>query len=360
MTGGARELDYLFPNRLLQSGPHGKEKRGVAITVGINGFGRIGRLVFRAMTADGGFNIVAVNDLQSAEVLAALLRRDTTHGAYPGTVEAGEDAIIVDGKTVKALGERDPANLPWGELGVEFVVESTGFFRKKADCQKHIDAGAKKVLLSAPARDELDATVVIGVNDDVLKPAHTIVSNASCTTNCLAPMVKVLNDTFGIEHALMTTIHAYTNDQRILDMVHSDMRRARSAGANIIPTTTGAAKAVGGVIPELNGKLDGMAMRVPVIDGSVTDLVAVLKKDVSVDEVNAAFKAAADGALEGLLQYSEEPLVSSDIIGNPYSCVFDAPNTRVMQGTMVKVIGWYDNEWAYSVRCADLAKMMMQ
>lgn len=332
----------------------------MAITVGINGFGRIGRLVCRAMMADGGFNIVAVNDLQSAEVLAALLRRDTTHGAYPGTVEAGEDAIIVDGKTVKALGERDPANLPWGELGVEFVVESTGFFRKKAECQKHIDAGAKKVLLSAPARDELDATVVIGVNDDVLKPDHTIVSNASCTTNCLAPMVKVLNDTFGIEHALMTTIHAYTNDQRILDMVHSDMRRARSAGANIIPTTTGAAKAVGQVIPELNGKLDGMAMRVPVIDGSVTDLVAVLKKDVSVEEVNAAFKAAADGALKGLLQYSEEPLVSSDIIGNPYSCVFDAPNTRVMQGTMVKVIGWYDNEWAYSVRCADLAKMMMQ
>ncbi len=332
----------------------------MAISAGINGFGRIGRLVFRAMMADGGFDIVAVNDLQSAEVLAALLRRDTTHGAYPGTVEAGEDAIIVDGKTVKVLAERDPANLPWGDLGVEFVVESTGFFRKKADCQKHIDAGAKKVLMSAPAKDEVDATVVLGVNDDTLKPEHTIVSNASCTTNCLAPMVKVLNDTFGIEHALMTTIHAYTNDQSILDMVHSDLRRARTAGANIIPTTTGAAKAVGAVIPELNGKLDGMAMRVPVIDGSVTDLVAVLKRGVSVDEVNAAFKAAADGALAGLLQYSEEPLVSSDIIGNPYSCVFDAPNTRVMQGTMVKVIGWYDNEWAYSVRCADLAKRMMQ
>jgi len=332
----------------------------MAITVGINGFGRIGRLVFRAMMAEGGFDIVAVNDLQAAEVLAALVRRDSVHGRYGGTVESGDDALIVDGKTIKVLSERDPAQLPWKELGVEFVVESTGVFRKRAECEKHIQAGARKVLLSAPARDELDATVVIGVNDDTLKPEHTIVSNASCTTNCLAPMVKVLHDAFGIFQGVMTTIEVYTNDQCILDMVHKDLRRARAAGVNIIPTTTGAAKAVGKVIPELNGKLDGMAMRVPVVDGSVMDLTAALKKTVTVEEVNAAFKAAAEGQLKGLLQYTEEPLGSSDIIGNPYSCVFDAPNTGVMQDTMVKVIGWYDNEWAYSVRCADLAKMMME
>jgi len=332
----------------------------MAVTVGINGFGRIGRLVFRAMKAVGGFDIVAVNDLQPAEVLAALIRRDTIHGPYQGTVEVSGDDLVVDGERVRVLSERDPAQLPWKDLGVDLVVESTGVFRKRADCQKHIDAGAKKVLLTAPARDELDATIVIGVNDDVLKPEHTIVSNASCTTNCLAPMVKVLNEAFGVERGLMTTVHAYTNDQRILDMVHKDLRRARAAAANIIPTTTGAAKAVGKVIPELNGKLDGMAMRVPVVDGSVTDLTAVLKREVTVEEVNAAFKAAAEGSLKGLLQYSEEPLVSSDIIGNTHSCVFDAPSTRVMEGTLVKVVGWYDNEWAYSCRCADLAKMMMQ
>ena len=333
----------------------------MAITVGINGFGRIGRLVFRAMKADGGFDIVAVNDLQPAEVLAALVRRDTVHGPYPGTVEVSGDDLVVDGKTVRVLSERDPARLPWRDLGVELVVESTGIFRKRADCQKHIEAGAKKVLLTAPARDELDATIVIGVNDDALKPEHTIVSNASCTTNCLAPMVKVLNDAFGVERSLMTTVHAYTNDQRILDMVHTDLRRARAAGVNIIATTTGAAKAVGRVIPELAGKLDGMAMRVPVVDGSVTDLTAILEREVTVEEVNSAFKsAAAEGALKGLLEYSEEPLVSSDIIGNAHSCVFDAPSTRVMQGTLVKVVGWYDNEWAYSCRCADLARMMMR
>ena len=350
----------LGSEELLQSVLHGKEMRIVAITVGINGFGRIGRLVFRAMMADGGFNIVAVNDLQSAEVLAALVRRDSIHGPYRGTVESDDDAIVVDGNSVKVLGERDPAQLPWKELGVGFVVESTGVFRRRAECEKHLQAGAKKVLLTAPARDALDATIVIGVNSHVLKPEHTIISNASCTTNCLAPMVKVLHEAFGVLHGLMTTVHAYTNDQRILDMVHTDLRRARAAGVNIIPTTTGAAKAVGEVIPELEGKLDGMALRVPVVDGSVTDLTAVVKKSVTVEEVNAAFKAAADDELKGLLQYSEEPLVSSDIIGNPYSCVFDAPSTRVMQGTMVKVVGWYDNEWAYSVRCADLARMMMQ
>jgi len=331
----------------------------MAVKVGINGFGRIGRLVFRAMAEEGGFDILAVNDLQPAEVLAALLRRDSTHGPYKGTVEAGEDAIIVEGKSVRVLGERDPEQLPWKEMGVEFVVESTGVFRTREACEKHIKAGAKKVLLSAPARDELDATVVIGVNDGALKPEHTVVSNASCTTNCVAPMAKVLNDTFGIDYGLMTTVHAYTNDQRILDMVHKDLRRARAAGVNLIPTTTGAAKAVGVVIPELNGKLDGMAIRAPVVDGSIIDLTVLLKKTVTVDEVNAAFKEAAEGSFKGLIEYSEEPLVSSDIIGNPYSCVFDAENTRVMQGNLVKVLGWYDNEWGYSCRCAQLCKMMM-
>jgi len=332
----------------------------MAITVGINGFGRIGRLVLRAMMADKEFNVVAVNDLQSADVLAALFRRDTTHGLYKGTVLAGEGALIIDGKTIKVLGERDPAKLPWKAMGVELVVESTGVFTSRADCEKHIQAGAKKVLLTAPAKDKLDATIVIGVNDAALKPGDRFVSNASCTTNCLAPMVKVLQEAFGIEHGLMTTVHAITNDQRILDMVHKDLRRARSAGFNIIPTTTGAAKAVGEVIPELKGRLDGMALRVPVQDGSVTDFTAVLKRKVTEKEVNAAFKAAAEGSLKGILEYSEEPLVSSDIIGNAHSCVFDALSTRVMQDTMVKVIGWYDNEWAYSVRCVDVARLMMK
>jgi glyceraldehyde 3-phosphate dehydrogenase len=332
----------------------------MAITVGINGFGRIGRLVLRAMMADKEFNVVAVNDLQSADVLAALFRRDTTHGLYKGTVLAGEGALIIDGKTIKVLGERDPAKLPWKAMGVELVVESTGVFTSRADCEKHIQAGAKKVLLTAPAKDKLDATIVIGVNDAALKPGDRFVSNASCTTNCLAPMVKVLQEAFGIEHGLMTTVHAITNDQRILDMVHKDLRRARSAGVNIIPTTTGAAKAVGEVIPELKGRLDGMALRVPVQDGSVTDFTAVLKRKVTEKEVNAAFKAAAEGSLKGILEYSEEPLVSSDIIGNAHSCVFDALSTRVMQDNMVKVIGWYDNEWAYSVRCVDVARLMMK
>jgi len=332
----------------------------MAITVGINGFGRIGRLVLRAMMPEKDFNVVAVNDLQSADVLAALFRRDTTHGLYKGTVLAGEGALIIDGKTIKVLGERDPAKLPWKAMGVELVVESTGVFTSRADCEKHIQAGAKKVLLTAPAKDKLDATIVIGVNDAALKPGDRFVSNASCTTNCLAPMVKVLQEAFGIEHGLMTTVHAITNDQRILDMVHKDLRRARSAGFNIIPTTTGAAKAVGEVIPELKGRLDGMALRVPVQDGSVTDFTAVLKRKVTEKEVNAAFKAAAEGSLKGILEYSEEPLVSSDIIGNAHSCVFDALSTRVMQDTMVKVIGWYDNEWAYSVRCVDVARLMMK
>jgi len=332
----------------------------MAITVGINGFGRIGRLVLRAMMPEKDFNVVAVNDLQSADVLAALFRRDTTHGLYKGTVLAGEGALIIDGKTVKVLGERDPAKLPWKAMGVELVVESTGVFTSRADCEKHVQAGAKKVLLTAPAKDKLDATIVIGVNDGALAPGDRFVSNASCTTNCLAPMVKVLQEAFGIEHGLMTTVHAITNDQRILDMVHKDLRRARSAGFNIIPTTTGAAKAVGEVIPELAGRLDGMALRVPVQDGSVTDFTAILKRKVTEKEVNAAFKAAAGGALKGILEYSEEPLVSSDIIGNAHSCVFDAPSTRVMQDTMVKVIGWYDNEWAYSVRCVDVARLMMK
>jgi len=326
----------------------------MATRVAINGFGRIGRLVYRVMHARDDFEVVAVNDLCDAGTMALLLKYDSTHGRFPGRVDCRDDALIVDGKEIKVLTEKDPSKLPWKELAVDFAIESTGVFRLREQCMMHVTAGAKKVLLSVPAKDDVDATIVMGVNDEALKPEHLVISNASCTTNCLAPMVKVLHDNFGMVRGLMTTCHAYTNDQRILDFAHKDMRRARAAALNIIPTTTGAAKAVGKVIPELNGKLDGMALRVPTPDGSVTDLTAELGKGVSADEINAAFKAASEGDLKGILEYTEDPIVSCDIIGSPYSCVFDAGATLAKGDSLVKVIGWYDNEWGYSNRMVDL------
>ena len=322
--------------------------------VAINGFGRIGRLVFRVMQGRDEFEVVAVNDLCDAKTMAHLLKYDTTHRRFPGTVEVNDDSLVVNGKAVKILSEKNPAALPWKEMNVDFVVESTGVFRLKEQCMMHVEAGAGKVLLSVPAKDEIDATIVLGVNDAVLKPEHVVVSNASCTTNCLAPMIKVLHDNFTVVRGLMTTCHAYTNDQRILDFAHTDLRRTRSAAQNIIPTTTGAAIAVGKVIPELAGKLDGCALRVPTVDGSITDLTVELGMAVSKDEVNAAFKAAAEGALKGILEYTEDPIVSSDIIGNPHSCVFDAGATIAKNSSLIKVLGWYDNEWGYSNRMVDL------
>jgi len=328
------------------------------IALGINGFGRIGRLVFRAMMekAPDAFEVKAINDLTDAETLAHLLRYDSIHGRYPGKVEAKGDRLVVDGREILVVSEPDPAELPWGKLGVEVVLESTGRFREREQAEKHLQAGAKKVLISAPAKGE-DVTIVLGVNDEMLKPEHTIVSNASCTTNSLAPMVKVLNDSFGIERGLMTTVHSYTNDQRILDFPHKDLRRARAAAMNIIPTTTGAAKAIGKVVPELDGKMNGLALRVPTPDGSVTDLVAVLKREVTADEVNEAFRKAAEGEMKGILEYCEDPIVSTDIIHNPASCIFDAGSTMVV-GNLVKVLGWYDNEWGYSCRCVELLQKM--
>jgi glyceraldehyde 3-phosphate dehydrogenase len=331
----------------------------MAIKVAINGFGRIGRLVFKAAQTKENIEIVAVNDLTDAKTLAYLLKYDSVHGRFPGTVEAKGDSFIVNGKTVKVLAERDPANLPWGDLGIDVVIESTGIFRAKAQIQKHIDAGAKKVILTVPSKDEIDATIVLGVNEDALKPEHKIVSNASCTTNCLAPVAKVLNDKFGIKRGLMTTVHGYTNDQKILDMPHSDLRRARACAVSLIPTTTGAAKAVGKVIPELNGKLDGMAMRAPVADGSVVDLVAELDKETTVEEINAAIKEAAAGPLKGILEYCDDPIVSVDVIDNPASSIFDAQATSVMGGNFVKVLSWYDNEWGYSNRVVDLISKLV-
>ncbi|MDX9701798.1 MAG: type I glyceraldehyde-3-phosphate dehydrogenase [Candidatus Auribacterota bacterium] len=326
--------------------------------VGINGFGRIGRQVFKILSQEPDFEVVQINDLTSAKTLAHLLKYDSVHGKFQGEVSVAEDGIIVNGKKVKISAIKDPAELPWGKLGVELVVESTGVFRAKDQIMKHITAGAKKVLLTVPSKDEIDATIVMGVNDKTLKPSDKIISNASCTTNCLAPMVKVLNEKFGVEHGLMTTIHAYTNDQVILDIPHSDLRRARAAAVSIIPTTTGAAKAVGKVLPELKGKLDGMAMRVPVSDGSVTDFVATLKKPATVAEINAAMKEASEGELKGILEYCEDEIVSCDIVHNPASCIFDSLCTSVIAGNMVKVIGWYDNEWGYSNRCVDLLRLM--
>jgi len=327
----------------------------MAVRVGINGFGRIGRLVFRVLASrPQEFEVVAINDLSDAKALAFLLKYDSVHGRFDGTVEAVEGNLVVNGKTIKITQEKDPANLPWKALNCEVALESTGFFTNKASLQKHIDAGARRVILSAPAKDKLDATIVLGVNEDTLKPEHKIVSNASCTTNCLAPLAKVLHEAFGIEKGLMTTCHAYTNDQRVADQVHSDPYRARAAATNIIPSSTGAAKAVGEVIPDLNGKLTGYALRVPVPDGSIVDLTVQLRRDVTKDEVNAAVKAAADGPMKGILEYATDPLVSSDIIGNPHSSIFMAEWTSVIQGNLVKVISWYDNEWGYSCRTADL------
>ncbi len=330
----------------------------MAIKVGINGFGRIGRNVFRVIAEREGIDVVAINDLADARTLSALLKYDSVHGKFNGDIETKEDVIVVKGKDVKLTKEKDPVRLPWKELGVDIAIESTGIFTKKADCAKHLEAGAKKVILSAPSKDQLDATIVMGINENDLSPEHKIVSNASCTTNCLAPLVKVLNDNFQIEKGLITTIHAYTNDQNVADMMHKDLRRARAAAINIIPTTTGAAKAIGEVIPELKGKLDGMAMRVPVANGSVTDLVATVKKNVSIEKINSALKAAADNELKGILEYCEDPIVSSDIIGNEHSCILDAMSTCVIDGNLVKVIGWYDNEWGYSNRMVDLVELI--
>ena len=330
----------------------------MTIRVAINGFGRIGRQVFRILNGQRDtFDVVGVNDLGRPEALAHLLRYDSTHGTFAGDISLAEGQLVVNGDTFPLLSQRDPAQLPWKDLGADIVVESTGVFRKRAQLEQHLAAGAKKVLLTVPPKDAIDALIVLGVNDDELKAEHQLVSNASCTTNCLAPMAKVLHEAFGLERGLMNTIHAYTNDQRILDLEHSDLRRARSAAQNIIPTTTGAARAVGKVLPVLEGKLDGMAIRVPVPDGSLVDLTCVLSRDVTVEQVNAAMKKAAEGPMKGVLKYSTDPIVSSDIIGDPHSCIFDAPVTMA-EGSLVKIAGWYDNEWGYSSRCVDLLKRM--
>ena len=327
----------------------------MTIRVGINGFGRIGRNYFRALLEQGAdIEIVAVNDLGDTATTAHLLKYDTILGRLKAEVSHTADTITVDGHTIKVLSERNPADIPWGELGVDIVVESTGIFTKKADAEKHIAGGAKKVLISAPAKDE-DITIVMGVNENKYDAAnHHVISNASCTTNCVAPMAKVLDENFGIVKGLMTTVHAYTNDQRILDFPHSDLRRARAAAENIIPTTTGAAKATALVLPQLKGKLDGIAMRVPVPTGSATDLVVELEREVTKDEVNAAFKKASEGELQGYLSYTEDPIVSSDIVSDPSSCTFDSSLTMVQEGKSVKILGWYDNEWGYSNRLVDL------
>ena len=323
--------------------------------VAINGFGRIGRSVFRILNNREGVDIVAINDIFDKGALTYLLKYDTVMGRFPDEVQLEGDVLKTGSQSVKLIAERDPSSLPWGELGVDIVIESTGIFRQREQLENHLNAGAKRVVLTVPSNDEIDYTVVLGVNDDGLLPEHKIVSNASCTTNCLAPMAKVLNDEFGIEMGVINTIHAYTNDQRLADVPHSDWRRSRAAAENVIPTTTGAARAVGKVLPELNGKLDGIAMRVPVPDGSVVDLNVRLEKDVSVEDINDAVRAAADsGPLQHVLQYSTLPVVSTDIIGNPHSSIFDAPFTRVVEGNFVKTLNWYDNEWGYSNRVADL------
>jgi glyceraldehyde 3-phosphate dehydrogenase len=332
------------------------------VRVGINGFGRIGRNVFRAAhESSADVEIVAVNDITDAGTLAHLLKYDSVYGNFPGSVEAGDGAITVDGREVKVLAERDPGALPWEDLGVDVVIESTGLFTKRADAAKHLDAGAQKVIISAPAT-EPDATVVLGVNfDDVYDPDnHHVISNASCTTNCLAPVAKVLNDLVGIEKGLMTTIHAYTADQRLQDAPHKDLRRARAAAINLVPASTGAAKAIGLVIPQLQGKLHGFAVRAPVPTGSVVDLTIVAGRDTSKDEVNEAFSSQADsGGFAGILRYTSDPIVSSDIVGSPFSSIFDSELTSVLEGNLVKVIAWYDNEWGYSNRCVELAQKVL-
>ncbi|HEU4980975.1 MAG TPA: type I glyceraldehyde-3-phosphate dehydrogenase [Solirubrobacterales bacterium] len=334
----------------------------MAVKVGINGFGRIGRNLFRAAHAAGSnLEFVAVNDLIDADMCAHLLKYDSILGRFPGEVEAADGAIKIDGNELKVLNEKDPAALPWADLGVEVVIESTGLFTKREGAEKHLEAGAKKVIISAPATDP-DITVVLGVNfeSDYDPEKHNIISNASCTTNCLAPVAKVLNDTVGIERGLMTTIHAYTADQRLQDMPHKDKRRARAAAVNLIPTSTGAAKAIGLVLPDLQGKLNGLAVRAPVTTGSVVDLVCDVSKETSAEEINAAMRDAADGPLSGILQYTEDPIVSTDIITDPASSVFDAEQTAVVDGRFVKVFSWYDNEWGYSNRCVELAEKVLQ
>src|ERR671921_1672949 len=334
----------------------------MSVRVGINGFGRIGRNVFRAaQESDADIEIVAVNDITDAGTLGHLLKYDSVFGPFPGSVEVRDGSLAVDGREVKVLAEKDPAALPWGDLGAEVVIESTGLFTKRADAAKHLDAGAKKVIISAPAT-EPDATVVLGVNFDDTYDAdnHDVISNASCTTNCLAPLAKVLHDSIGIERGLMTTIHAYTADQRLQDAPHSDLRRARAAAINLVPASTGAAKAIGLVIPELNGKLHGFAVRAPVPTGSVVDLTFQAARQTSVDEIKEIVSAKADsGAFSGILQYTSDPIVSSDIVKNPYSSIFDAPLTSVIEGTFVKVVTWYDNEWGYSNRCVELAQKVL-
>ena len=334
----------------------------MATKVGINGFGRIGRLALKAIIerCGGKAEVAAVNDLTDAKTNAHLFKYDSNYGIYPGKVEARDDGVIVDGRKIKVLAERDPAKIPWRDYGVDIVIESTGLFTQASKAVAHLQGGAKKVIISAPAQDE-DISIVLGVNEEKYDPAkHRIVSNGSCTTNCIAPVIKVLHQNFGIVHGLMTTVHAYTNDQKILDVFHRDLRRARSAGTNIIPTTTGAAKVVGVVIPELQGKLHGISLRVPVPVVSVVDFVADLKKKASAEEVNVAFRKAADGELKGILEYCDQPLVSSDFKGNPASAIFDALSTMVIDGNLIKVLAWYDNEWGYSCRLADLAAYIIE
>jgi glyceraldehyde 3-phosphate dehydrogenase len=334
----------------------------MAVKVGINGFGRIGRNLFRAAHAAGSdLEIVAVNDITDTTTLAHLLKYDSILGRFPGRVEAGDEVIEVDGSAIKVLAERDPAALPWTDLGVEVVIESTGLFTGRDDAAKHLEAGARKVIITAPAKDP-DVTVALGVNfDHAYDPdSHHIISNASCTTNCLAPFAKVINDAVGIERGLMTTIHAYTADQRLQDLPHKDLRRARAAALNLIPTTTGAAKAVGLVLPELDGKLNGIAVRAPVATGSVVDLVCEVSQDTTADEINAAAKDAAEGPMKGILAYTEDPIVSTDIVTDPHSSIFDAGQTMVIEGRMVKAVAWYDNEWGYSNRCVELAEKVLQ
>ena len=329
--------------------------------VGINGFGRIGRSVFRVLNNRDDIEVVAINDIFDKEALTYLLKYDTVMGRFPGDISLNSDILSAGNQKVKLIAERIPEELPWGELGVDIIIESTGIFRMKSQLESHINAGAKKVILTVPAKDEIDYTVVLGVNDKGLKPEHRIISNASCTTNCLAPMAKVLNESFGIELGVINTIHAYTNDQRLADVPHSDWRRSRAAAENVIPTTTGAARAVGVVLPELNGKLDGIAMRVPVPDGSVVDFNVRIKVDVTVDQVNDAVRTASEsGSLKNILEYSTLPVVSSDIIGNSHSSIFDAPFTRVIEGNYIKTLNWYDNEWGYSNRVVDLVSLLGQ
>jgi glyceraldehyde 3-phosphate dehydrogenase len=332
----------------------------MSIKIGINGFGRIGRNLFRASFKDPDLEFLAVNDITDAKTLAHLLKYDSILGGFKEDIKAASDAIVVNGKEIKVFAEKDPANIPWEKLGITVVVEATGIFKKKDDALKHVRGSVKKVIFSAPATDP-DATLVMGVNEHTYDPGkHHILSNASCTTNCLAPVAKVVHETFGIEKAFMTTIHSYTNDQRILDQPHKDLRRARAAAVSQIPTTTGAAKAVGLVLPELKGRIDGIAIRVPTPNVSVVDLVALMKKTITDKEVNAAFKAAAEGKLRGILQYSEEPLVSVDFLANPHSAIVDGPYTKVVDGNLLKVLAWYDNEWGYSCRLRDLAKFILK